>query len=147
MKKIGNVGAQWAAIPLIAAASLAAMPGAALGQSLDVVEVTGGSVQGVPSDIEGVTQFLGVPYAGNVGGENRWKEAPPVEPWEGVRLADTWGDQILQDPNNLSDAAISDNGLNVAVWTPAKSADEKLPVYMLVHGGANRLTVSAARRP
>lgn len=106
---------------------------------LTEVSVTGGKVQGVPSDTAGVTQFLGIPFAGDVGGDNRWKPAPPVMPWEGVLVADRWGDQILQDPNRLSDAPISDNGLNLAVWTPAQSISDRLPVYMLIHGGANRL--------
>ncbi|EUB99307.1 Carboxylesterase type B [Rhizobium sp. CF080] len=107
--------------------------------------VTGGKVQGVPSDTAGVTQFLGVPFAGNVGGENRWKLAPAVKPWDGVLVADKWGDQMLQDANKLSDAPISDNGLNLAVWTPAQSTSDRLPVYMLIHGGANRLGSAAMR--
>ncbi len=102
------------------------------------VEVEGGLVQGIPSDQEGVTAFLGVPFAGNVGGENRWRPAPPVEPWEGVLVADTAGPKMLQDFDPASDPLASDDGLNLNIWTPARNADAKLPVYMLIHGGANR---------
>ncbi|MBF2714089.1 carboxylesterase family protein [Agrobacterium vitis] len=108
-------------------------------EAIEEALVTGGKVQGSLSDTPGVTQFLGIPFAGNVGGENRWKPAPPVKPWDGVLVADKWGDQMLQDPNKLSDAPISDNGLNLAIWTPAHSSSDRLPVYMLIHGGANRL--------
>jgi para-nitrobenzyl esterase len=113
---------------------------------ISTAQVTGGMVQGAASDTAGVVQFLGIPYAGNVGGENRWKPAPPVTPWEGVLQADTWGDQILQDqPNSFSDAPATDNGLNVSVWTPAESTEARLPVYMLIHGGANRVGASAMK--
>ncbi|MCF1495729.1 carboxylesterase family protein [Agrobacterium vitis] len=117
----------------------------ATASSIMQASVTGGKVQGVPSDTPGVAQFLGIPFAGPVGGENRWKPAPPVTPWQGVLAADKWGDQILQDPSKLSSASISDNGLNLVVWTPAQSPDEKLPVYMLIHGGANRVGTNSWR--
>ncbi|QKK28872.1 carboxylesterase family protein [Rhizobium indicum] len=106
---------------------------------ITLANVTGGRVEGVPSDTPGVTQFLGIPFAGNVSGENRWKPAPPVKPWDGILTADKWGDQMLQNPNSLGRAPISDNGLNLAVWTPAHSIGDRLPIYMLIHGGANRL--------
>ncbi len=111
--------------------------------SIGDVAVTGGLVRGVASDTPGVVQFLGIPFAGNVGDQNRWKAAPPVTPWNGVRVADKWGDQMLQDPNKLSSAPISDDGLNLSVWTPAEGPSDDLPVYMLIHGGANRLGSSA----
>lgn len=115
------------AIPLMASPVLA--------QNLGQIEVGGGLVEGVASDTQGVTEFLGIPYAGNVGGENRWRPAPPVEPWEGVLIADTMGPRILQDN---ADPLAADDGLVLNVWTPAASSEERLPVYMLMHGGANR---------
>lgn len=129
---------------LIVGAALALGQGWATGAAADPimqVEVTGGQVQGIPSDTPGVSEFRGIPFAGNVGGDNRWKSAPPVEPWEGVLVADTWGDQMLQDPDG--DIPVSDDGLNLTVWTPAESTDARLPVYMLIHGGANRLGSAA----
>lgn len=119
--------------------------GAALAASaapLTLADVTGGRIEGGPSDIDGVSQFLGVPYAGNVGGENRWKPAPPPLPWEGVHKADAWGDQILQDANDYG-PLISDDGLNLSIWTPAEASEDRLPVYLLIHGGANRLGSAA----
>ncbi|MGV1989190.1 carboxylesterase/lipase family protein [Agrobacterium sp. 22-221-1] len=121
------------------------LSGTANAAPITEASVTGGKVQGVASDTAGVTQFLGIPFAGDVGGENRWKPAPPVKPWEGVLVADKWGNQILQDLNNLSDAPISDKGLNLTVWTPAQDTDDRLPVYMLIHGGANRLGSAAMK--
>ena len=115
-------------------AAVLAQDAGGLGQ----VQIEGGLVEGVPSDTDGVTAFLGVPFAGSVEGENRWRPAPPVEPWDGVKVADTPGPMMLQD-TGPNDPEASDAGLVMNIWTPAASADEALPVYMLIHGGANRM--------
>ena len=96
-------------------------------EPVDIVKVEGGLVQGVDTEVEGVKLFKGVPFGGSVGGENRWKVPQPVEPWEGVKVCDTWGDQVMQ-VENLNPVgtfwgdefyfdeefapAISENGLN-----------------------------------
>ena len=54
-----------------------------------VAQVEGELVKGIPADVEGVQMFKGIPYVGPVGGGNRWKSPVPVEPWSGVRIADT----------------------------------------------------------
>jgi para-nitrobenzyl esterase len=63
---------------------------------INIVTVTGGQVQGVPTDVESVQVFKGIPFAGPSGGEFRWASPQPVIPWEGVLIADTWGDQAMQ---------------------------------------------------
>lgn len=118
--------------------ALVGLPVAAQESTLAEVKIEGGLVQGVQSDTAGVTAYLGVPFAGNVGGENRWRPAPPVEPWEGVLVADKQGPKMLQDFDPQKDPLASDDGLILNIWTPADKAGEKLPVYMLIHGGANR---------
>jgi para-nitrobenzyl esterase len=65
-------------------------------RTVDVVAVEGGSVQGVETDVDGVQVFKGIPFAGATAGENRWRAPQPVEPWKGVRLCDSWGDQVMQ---------------------------------------------------
>jgi para-nitrobenzyl esterase len=119
---------------------------------IDVVEVEGGLVRGVDTDVEGVKVFKGVPFAAPTSGENRWREAQPVEPWEGVMDADTWPDQVLQDINLnpvgqfwgdefYYDRAFlppaSEDSLAVNIYTPADGADANLPVYFWIHGGGN----------
>src|SRR5690242_5927271 len=44
-----------------------------------------GRVRGAQSD--GLTTFKGIPYAGPVSGANRFKAAPPLKPWTGLRDA------------------------------------------------------------
>lgn len=119
---------------------------------VDVVAVEGGLVQGIKTEIDGVQLFKGIPYAATTEGKNRWKAPQPVEPWEGIRICDAWGDQAMQiadlnppgtfwgdefsyDPEFIP--PISESGLNLNVYTPAKTTEDKLPVLMFIHGGAN----------
>lgn len=135
-------------------ASAGATTFAAEGNPVDIVEIEGGKVQGVASDVEGVQIFKGIPFAADTSGENRWKAPQPVEEWEGVKVCDTWGDQVAQrsaaelNPvggfwgdefyfDDYYNPPISENGLNLNVYTPAKSADENLPVFVYIHGGGN----------
>ncbi len=122
--------------------------------AVDIVAVEGGQVQGVESDVEGVQLFKGIPFAADTSGENRWKAPQPVEAWEDVKVCDTWGDQVMQQPaselnpvgsfwgdefyfDEAYDPAISENGLNLNLYTPAKSVDDNLPVLVYIHGGGN----------
>lgn len=122
------------------------------GKNVDIVKVEGGLVKGVKTDVEGVQLFKGVPFAGSTAGENRWKEPQPVEPWEGVKVSDTWGDQVMQDVtlnpvgtfwgdefyfDESFTPKASESGLNLNVYTPAKKTNDKLPVIVYIHGGAN----------
>ncbi|MEP7026193.1 MAG: carboxylesterase family protein, partial [Actinomycetota bacterium] len=54
-----------------------------------VVTVTGGAVQGRTAD--GVTSFLGVPYAAAPFGPGRMRPPQPVPPWSGTRQATEYG--------------------------------------------------------
>ena len=49
------------------------------------VEIDSGRIRGGHS--RGALAFKGIPYAGPVSGENRFKAAPKVTPWTGVRDA------------------------------------------------------------
>lgn len=122
------------------------------GKKVDIVKVEGGLVKGVKTDVDGVQLFKGVPFAGSTAGENRWKEPQPVEPWNGVKVSDSWGDQVMQevdlnpvgtfwgDEFYFDDSytpKASENGLNLNVYTPAKKTNDKLPVLVYIHGGGN----------
>src|SRR5438046_928466 len=53
------------------------------------VETSHGRLRGEKKP--GLMTFRGIPYAGSVSGANRFKAAPPLQSWTGVRDALTFG--------------------------------------------------------
>ncbi|KAI4454008.1 carboxylic ester hydrolase [Holotrichia oblita] len=109
----------------------------------EYVEATtlSGKIMGVKEN--GISIFKGIPYAKAPVGELRF--APPVgiEPWTGVLDCVNFGPQC---PQNMpkENQAISEDCLNLNVWTPAnRKKDEKLPIYVYIHGGAGAVGSSA----
>ena len=81
--------------------------------------------------------FKGIPYAGAVSGRNRFKAAPPLQPWTGVRDAFTPGPPAFQ-PNKPSfghdEPFPSEDCLVLNIWTPAADRRRR-PVMFYNHGG------------
>jgi para-nitrobenzyl esterase len=104
---------------------------------IPTAHVTGGTVEGVVAD--GVSVFKGIPFAAPPTGRNRWRAPQPVEPWSGVKTADRYAAGCMQDPQMMrfigSDAGVSEDCLYLDIWTPAKTAGEKLPVMVWIYGG------------
>ncbi|MES3022816.1 MAG: carboxylesterase family protein [Pseudomonadota bacterium] len=118
-------------------------------QTLLNAQIDTGALAGVPSADPGVTVFKGVPFAAPPVGPLRWK--PPVAPakWTGVRAADKYGSSCMQKGHGEAgqagdQAENSEDCLYLNVWTPAKSATEKLPVMVWLYGGAFHSGSSAA---
>ena len=99
-----------------------------------------GEVRGQVRD--GVTRFLGIPYAASPTGALRFRAPAAAQPWTGIRDADSLGatppkpdypvplDQLLPEPN-----IPGDDWLTVNVWTPGRGGSG-LPVMVWIHGGA-----------
>lgn len=114
---------------------------------MQYVDVEEGTLKG--SQREGYSVFYSVPYAAPPVGKGRF--APPGKPqhYDGIRNAESvcsrpW----MKDPDAASAVGMefyfapnflppfSEDCLHLHVWTPARSADEKLPVAVWIHGGA-----------
>ncbi|WP_427918741.1 carboxylesterase/lipase family protein [Streptomyces sp. cg40] len=101
---------------------------------LETVRTADGTVKGVPARLPSVTVFKGIPYAASTAGDGRWRPPLPTARWEGVRLADTFGD-VSPQAEDTEGVAKSEDCLNLNVWTAATDPGERRPVLVWVHGG------------
>ncbi len=112
---------------------------AMISTAADTVKTDAGMLEGTSAGVPGVRVFKGVPYAAPPVGELRWRSPQAVKPWTGVRSAREYGNRCIQTnpyPDMLfQSAAESEDCLYLNVWTPARSASERLPVFFWVHGG------------
>ncbi len=100
------------------------------------LEVSSGRIRGGHS--RGALAFKGIPYAGSVSGKNRFKAAPKVTPWAGVRDATVLGPPAMQGPGTTfgeHEPPYSEDCLVLNVWTPAVNDGGKRPVMFYCHGG------------
>ena len=133
MQKPRNI-IQLALVALVATFT-AALPAA----PSDQVHLADGVVEGTTAKTAGVRAYLGIPYAAPPVGDLRWKAPQPVPAWTGVQKADHFGSRCMQN-DVFGDMVFHDNGmsedcLHLNVWTPAKSAHDKLAVMVWIYGG------------
>ena len=116
----------------------------ALAQLKDNVRTQQGLVAGRPGTDPSIMVFKGLPFAAPPVGDLRWKAPQPPASWTGVRQADKFGPSPIQTITEgrapwthefMAHGAISEDCLYLNVWTPAKTANDKLPVFVWVYGG------------
>ena len=100
----------------------------------DRVTLANGIVEGTGPQASGVREFKGLPFAEPPIGALRWSPPQPVKNWSGVRQATGFGPRCMQQPifgdMNFRSNGMGEDCLYLNVWTPAKSAKERLPVLV-----------------
>lgn len=107
--------------------------------SVAVANTEAGQLQGFVQN--GIYTYLGVPYAT----AERFQMPQPVEPWEGVRGALTYGEicpfppmtEVANDEmfNPHRYFPTNENCQFLNIWTPGIQDDAKRPVMVWLHGG------------
>ena len=97
-----------------------------------------GVLQGTQEN--GLTVYRGVPFAAPPVGELRWRAPQPATTWGDVRPADKFAPQCEQGgggpkPDGSKLPATSEDCLYLNVWTPARSAHDRIPVLVWIYGG------------
>ncbi|WP_328322478.1 carboxylesterase family protein [Kribbella sp. NBC_00382] len=108
---------------------------------MDSIAVTSsGQLRGTTTD--GITAYLGIPYAADPAGPKAFQAPEPPPAWDGVRDAITLGSTAPQPPYEPPYDVLLTNPLtagpeflNLNVWTPGGTG---LPVLVWFHGGAFR---------
>ncbi|MER5438466.1 carboxylesterase family protein [Streptomyces sp. NPDC002790] len=100
-----------------------------------VVGTADGKVRGAART--GYNQWLGIPYAADAAGKNRWKAPQPVKKWSGARDARAFSDRCAQnsgwDPG-YEKTITTENCLGLNVYVP-DGARRDAPVLVWIHGG------------
>src|SRR5690606_25676153 len=101
------------------------------------VETAGGIVEGVTL-ASGIHVFKGLPFAAPPVRELRWQPPQPPAPWEGVRRADRFAAQCMQQrvfgDMMFRNEGVSEDCLYLNVWTPRADPKAKLPVLVYFYG-------------
>jgi carboxylesterase type B len=101
---------------------------------------TGGFPDGPKSE---VSTFLGIPFAADTGGANRFKAPQPVAKWTKTKEALSFGfacPQAITAANPfvqpVVNASFNEDCLSINVWTPEASTASKREVMLFIYGGA-----------
>ena len=98
--------------------------------------IESGAIQGIPKN--GLTIYMGVPFAEPPLGQLRWREPQRVSSWKGVRKADSFAPACMHKDVSMPGEtmpAVSEDCLYLNIWTAAQRAGKRLPVFVWIHGG------------
>jgi para-nitrobenzyl esterase len=101
--------------------------------------ISNGIIEGEFDVKTNIQSFKGIPFAQPPVGNLRWKAPQPLADWTGIKQTKKFGPRAIQS-NIFGDMGFRSDGtsedcLYLNVWSPAKSANEKLPVLVYFYGG------------
>ncbi len=114
-------------------------------QAPATLHIQNGDIAGSRSSDGKVAIYKGIPFAAPPVGGLRWKAPQLVTNWSGVRDCTKFGPSAVQTPPvpffvwsqefMAPLAPISEDCLNLNVWSAAAKPTDKLPVIVWIHGG------------
>ncbi len=108
----------------------------------DPVRTANGPVSGAPGTDPAVRVYKGIPYAAPPIGDLRWKAPKAPVSWTDVRETTKFSPICMQTPYSKSSLyyrepePMSEDCLYLNVWTAGRSARDRRPVMVWIHGGA-----------
>jgi acetylcholinesterase len=114
-----------------------------------LIETKTGQIRGFSRTIQGkeISVFYGIPFAKPPIGDLRFRRPVPIDPWDGILLADTMPNSCFQERYEYfpgfegeemwnPNTNISEDCLYLNIWAPKKRKDgSKVPLLVWVYGG------------
>jgi para-nitrobenzyl esterase len=119
-----------------------ALPSVGWAALTDPVKVEQGLLAGTSGSSADIRVYRRIPFAAPPVGDLRWKAPQPAASWQGTRQAIEFSNACWQTPYPAAASIyqaklpqLSEDCLYLNIWTPAKSAKDRLPVMVWIHGG------------
>ena len=107
----------------------------------DPVHIQTGLISGAAGNDPAARVYKGIPYAAPPVGDLRWKKPQAPAAWQGTKQATEFSRACMQAPYPQGSIyyrppePMSEDCLYLNIWTAAKSAKERRPVMVWIHGG------------
>lgn len=113
-----------------------------LAHAAPILNTDQGLAQGIASN--GVSRFLGLPFAAPPIGHLRWRAPQAPAAWSGVRDATQFANTCTQEASPYGARAETEDCLYLNIYQPDNASGQPLPVMVWLHGGGYVLGAGSA---